>query len=51
VAIVQPDLKVGGIVDVYEANYALYWKYMFDDLDNRIKSWDELDKLRELPEF
>jgi len=26
-------------------------KYLFIYLDNRIKSWDELDKLRELPEF
>ena len=36
---------------MYEADYSLYWQYLIDYVDNRIRSWDELDKLRELPEF
>lgn len=36
---------------MYEIDNSVHWKYLFIDLDNRIKSWDELDKLRELPEF
>ena len=36
---------------MYEIDNSVHWKYLFIDLDNRIKRWDELDKLRELPEF
>ena len=36
---------------MHEAYHSFHWKYFRSYLDNRIKSWDELDKLRELPEF
>lgn len=36
---------------MYEAHNSLHWQYFSSYQDNRIKSWDELDKLRELPEF
>lgn len=36
---------------MHEADHPLHRQYFLPHLDNRIKSWDELDKLRELPEF
>lgn len=36
---------------MHEADHPLHREYFCGDADNRIKSWDELDKLRELPEF
>ena len=49
--VLQFDLKIGKSVDVRQVDYSLHWKYLWLDSDNRIRSWDELDKLRELPEF
>lgn len=36
---------------MHEAHHPLHRQYLSPHPDNRIKSWDELDKLRELPEF
>lgn len=36
---------------MHEADDFIYWQYGMFNKDNKIKSWDELDKLRELPEF
>jgi len=36
---------------VHEADYSSDWQYPIKYADNKIKAWDELDKLKELPEF
>ncbi len=45
-AIIQLHLKTLRFINAYEINDTLHWKYKFFNLDNKIKSWDELDKLR-----
>ena len=49
--ILQPNRKDIEPFDVPEAHHSLHRKYNCGHSDNRIRSWDELDKLRELPEF
>ena len=34
---------------MYEADYTSDWQYNNIYVDNKIKAWDELDKLKELP--
>ena len=36
---------------MHEINHSLHRQYPLIYLDNRIRDWNELDKLKELPEF